>query len=223
MRAAAWKTEAASVRRTAKHPDLLAGIAAAYIALTHARSFNPRRPARLFSSSRFLIRSSSPSSPMASPALSPWHAERRREEAWLRETGMTLHSTAVPAPDLFTTAVMARIAQRQATIISARIPTHRHIRRGAPVALATLAVSIVFALISGFLFTLLAPNSVLLLLGTFIASAVALLGLIRDLLAMLGAAASNEGFMVALAAIPGAALVYWLRVARPSTDLTREA
>ncbi|WIG60028.1 MAG: hypothetical protein OJF49_002776 [Ktedonobacterales bacterium] len=214
------------MRRTTRHPDLLAGIAAAYIALTHARSFNSRRPARLFSSSRFLIRSSSPSSPsspMASPALSPWHAERRREEAWLRETGITLHSSAVPTPDLFTTAVMARIAQRQATIISARIPTHRHIRRGAPVALATLAVSIVFALISGFLFTLLAPNSVLLLLGTFIASAVALLGLIRDLLAMLGAAASNEGFMVALAAIPGAALVYWLRVARPSTDLTREA
>lgn len=164
-------------------------------------------------------------------------AEAHPDE-WLRTLGYdpTIRKPA-SAPDDFTARVMARVAVNQEQIVSAatgRISdigewaedTARTARRvaleRASVVAAIVGFAALLALISGCAITILAPRAVLMFLGTLLTIAVAALAGARAILALVLNAASNDGLLLALAALPLGALLVGSRLARQSSDTLRQ-
>jgi hypothetical protein len=148
----------------------------------------------------------------ASHIAFPSLAERRQEQAWLACYGFDAERiTPARAPDAFTATVMARIAERAALPPAAVRP---QLISGAGLRAVTgiLFLSAGIALVSGCLFTLLAPAEALLVLGTAVTATVALVSLLHVLLQLLVSATSNDAVIIACAAVPAGVLLVWYRL-----------
>lgn len=156
--------------------------------------------------------------------LYPALAERRAEERWLAEHGLTPERlTPVAAPSDLTALVMARIAaDPAAALMSRRTPAGMR-REGLPAVAATLFVSLLLLAVSVVGFAIVAPGDALLALGTVLTAAVAVVELLRQMLLLLAGAFTSDVVILACAAVPAAALLLWYRTMRDATTLTREA
>lgn len=155
----------------------------------------------------------------ASDVAFPSLAERRQEQAWLACYGFSAERVApARAPDAFTAAVMARIAERTTLPSSgAAIRSGLVSGEGLRAVAGILSLSAGIALVSGCLFTLLAPAEALLVLGTAITACAALISLLHALFQLLVSAASNDAVIIACAAVPASALLVWYRLIRQPT------
>lgn len=156
------------------------------------------------------------------PAL----AERREEQRWLAECGLTRERLApVKAPSDLTALVMARITADPAATLAAA--THRSpagIRReGLPAAAGTLVIALLLLAASVIGFFAFAPGDALQALGAVLTFAVGVVGLLRQALLLLASAFSNDVVILACAVVPAAALLFWYRTVRDPASLTREA
>lgn len=154
------------------------------------------------------------------PAL----AERREEERWLTECGLTRERlTPMAAPADLTALVMARISgDPAAAVVSRRAPAGLR-REGLPAVAATLLVSLLLLAVSAVGFVAVAPGDALLALGALLTAAVSVVELLRQVLLLLTGAFTSDVVILACAAVPAAALVLWYRTMRDATSLTREA
>lgn len=160
-------------------------------------------------------------------------AEPRPDE-WLRALGYdTTTRKPASAPDDFTARVMARVTvQGQADTPAARLAgwaedaakTARRVTlERASVLVAIVAFAAALALIASCLITILAPRAVLTFLGMLLTFVVAGLTGARAILALILSASSNDGLLLALAALPIGALVIGSRLVRQSPDTLRQA
>ncbi len=156
--------------------------------------------------------------------LYPALAERRAEERWLAECGLTRERlTPVAAPPDLTALVMARIAaDPAAALVSRHVPAGVR-REGLPAAAGTLVVSLLLIVISVVGFVVVAPGEALLALGAVLTAAVTVVSLLRQIVLLLAGAFSSDVVILACAAVPAAALLVWYRTMRDATALTREA
>lgn len=154
------------------------------------------------------------------PAL----AERREEERWLAECGMTReYLVSVKAPADLTALVMARItADPAATLVAHRAPAGLR-REGLTAAAGTLAVSLLLIAATFIGFVVVAPADALLALGAILTFAASVVDLLRQALVLLATAFSSDVVILACAAVPAAALLVWYRTMRDTASLTREA
>ncbi|MGZ3678664.1 MAG: hypothetical protein ACXWQR_08855 [Ktedonobacterales bacterium] len=155
-------------------------------------------------------------------------------DEWLRTLGYdrTMRKPA-SAPVDFTARVMARVSvQEQRETTAERIAewaedTARTARRVAlervGVVAAIVAFAALVALISGCVITILAPRAVLTFLGTLLTFAVAGLAGARAMLALVLSMTSNDGLLLALAALPIGAMLIGSRLIRHSPDSLRQA
>lgn len=173
-----------------------------------------------------------PSSLQRSYFLYP-KAEPHPDE-WLRTVGCNkISRKPTSAPDDFTARVMARVTvQEQHDTTAGHIvewaeDAARTARRvaleRARIVAAIVAFAALVALISGCVITILAPRAVLTFLGTLLTLAVAGLAGARAILALILSATSNDGLLLALAALPIGALLIGSRLARHSPDTLRQA
>ena len=165
------------------------------------------------------------------------HAEPHPDE-WLRalRCDTAIHKPA-SAPHDFTARVMARVSAPEPRDLSAaRIAgwaedTAMAARRAAleragivaGVVASVVASAAALALIAGCVVTILAPRAVLAFLGTMLTFAVAGLTGARALLALMLSVTSNDGLMLALAALPIGAMIIGSRLVRQSPDTLRRA
>lgn len=154
------------------------------------------------------------------PAL----AERREEERWLADHGLTRERLApVKAPSDLTALVMARIsADPAATLVAHRAPAGLR-REGLPAAAGTLAVALLLIAASVIGFVAVAPAGALLALGAILTFAASVADLLRQALVLLATAFTSDVVILACAAVPAAALLVWYRTMRDTASLTREA
>ena len=155
-------------------------------------------------------------------------------DEWLHTLGYdrTMRKPA-SAPVDFTARVMARVSvQEQRETTAGRIAewaedTARTARRvaleRAGVVAAIVAFAALVALISGCVITILAPRAVLTFLGTLLTFAVAGLAGARAMLALVLGVTSNDGLLLALAALPIGAMLIGSRLIRHSPDTLRQA
>lgn len=154
------------------------------------------------------------------PAL----AERREEERWLADVGLTRERlTPVAAPAELTALVMARIAaDPAATVASRHVPAGVR-REGLPAVAGTLFVSLLVLAVSVAGFVVVAPGDALLALGAVVTGAVSVVELLHQVLLLLTGAFTSDFVILACAAVPAAALLVWYRTMRDATTLPREA
>jgi hypothetical protein len=88
---------------------------------------------------------------------------------------------------------------------------------------AIVAFAALVALLSGCVITILAPRAVLTFLGTLLTFAVAGLAGARAILALVLSATSNDGLLLALAALPIGAMLIGSRLIRHSPDTPCQA
>lgn len=154
------------------------------------------------------------------PAL----AERRAEERWLAEWGLTRERLApMRAPTDLTALVMARIAADPAAALAVSHAPASLRREGLPAAAATLAVSLLLVGASVIGFVVVAPADALLILGGLLTFAASVVDLLRQALVLLATAFTSDIVILACAAVPAAALLVWYRTMRDTASLTREA
>ncbi|HEU5441935.1 MAG TPA: hypothetical protein VFU88_21825 [Ktedonobacterales bacterium] len=154
----------------------------------------------------------------ASQIAFPSLVERRQEQAWLACYGFSAERiTPARAPDAFTTAVMARIAERAVLPPSTAIRPQLISGAGLRAVAGILLLSGGIALVSGCLFTLLAPTEALLVMGAAITACVTLFSLLHALIQMLISVASNDAVIIACAAVPAGVLLVWYRLLHQPT------
>lgn len=156
--------------------------------------------------------------------LYPALAERRAEEQWLAECGLTRERLApIKAPTELTALVMARITADPATALAvSRVPLGLR-REGLPAAAATFAVSLLLVGATAIGFVAVAPADALLILGGLLTFAASVVDVLRQALVLLAMAFTSDIVILACAAVPAAALLVWYRTMRDTTSLTREA
>lgn len=169
---------------------------------------------------RKLTKTNLPRRRLMYPAL----AERRAEERWRAEYGLTRERlTPVAAPADLTALVMARIAaDPAAAVMSRRAPIGLR-REGLPAVAGTLFVALLVIVVSAVGFVTVAPGEALLALGAVVTAVVAVVELLRQVLLLLTGAFSSDAVILACAVVPAAALLLWYRTMRDATTLTREA
>lgn len=156
--------------------------------------------------------------------LYPALAERRTEERWLAQCGLTPERlTPVSAPADLTALVMARIAGDQAAAVASRRAPAGLRREGLPAVAGTLFVSLLLVAVSVAGFVIVAPGDALLALGAVVTATVAVVELLRQVLLLLTGAFTSDVVILACAGVPAAALLVWYRTMRDATALTREA
>jgi hypothetical protein len=146
--------------------------------------------------------------------FAPFVREPRREDEWrgLSQLPPPARPALLPA-DTFTAAVMARIERRPAAACPWPDPRMR-VRRAIRLIAGTLGVSAAITLFSSAALALLAPAEALGLLAALLSLAVLLLALLRNVLQLAGAIATNDALMLGLGLALGAAIVVWSRSAR---------
>ncbi len=155
-------------------------------------------------------------------------------DEWLRTLGYDA-TTRQPAsaPIDFTARVMERVTlQEQRDTPAGRIAewaedaaksARRVALERASIVAAIVTFAAILALIAGSVITILAPRAVLTFLGMLLTFAVAGLTGARAVLALVLSASSNDGLLLALAALPIGALLIGSRLVRQSPDTLGQA
>jgi hypothetical protein len=156
--------------------------------------------------------------------LYPALAERRAEDRWRSEVGLTRERLApVPAPSDLTALVMARIAagpDADAAMHRSPAPVRRE---GLPAVAGTLVVSLLFVVTSVAGLVIVAPTDALLAFGALLTAAMTVAELLRQVVVLLIRAFTSDVVILACASVPAGALLVWYHITHDTASLTREA